>query len=290
MTTDNKNGSFYKWQPLSTRRNGTQDYHALYTGVPKHLQGSLWTWVDICLRGTTTRIDNGTLLMLERRLRLNLGAGKDAGDAYFVLKTRCFANSDFFLDVVDCLLSNYAPSASVTFSLESILHEAHSLWRVDSYFDEFAMLEQRVDDTTREMALEAIQTGDQASEHLQLAWISAFAKDNSPKEAYSEAVKSVEAAAWKLISPNDREATLGKMIGEFKNNPEKWSIAMPYKTQNPHNTVLNMMETLWQGQTNRHGTGKPVDPEQITAEAATILAVTLVQWFNRGVVDSVNKS
>jgi hypothetical protein len=50
-----------------------------------------------------------------------------------------------------------------------------------------------------------------------------------------------------------------------------------------------MMELLWRGQHDRHGTGaddSPTDVSQEEAEAAVQIAVLLVQWFRTGVVQA----
>lgn len=50
--------------------------------------------------------------------------------------------------------------------------------------------------------------------------------------------------------------------------------------------VVGMMRMLWHGQHDRHG-GQPSAPGNVSAEEATVavgLAVTLVQWFDAGLV------
>jgi hypothetical protein len=67
---------------------------------------------------------------------------------------------------------------------------------------------------------------------------------------------------------------------------------LPHLREDPraktHDILLGMLRMLWVGQYDRHG-GLPVSPlpddvTQDEAEAAVMLAVTLVGWFETGKV------
>jgi hypothetical protein len=52
-------------------------------------------------------------------------------------------------------------------------------------------------------------------------------------------------------------------------------------------TVADMLDLVWKGQSDRHGSPDltaPISVSQEQAEAAMHLAVTVVQWFTTGVV------
>ena len=97
--------------------------------------------------------------------------------------------------------------------------------------------------------------------------------------AYGEAIKAIEAAAIPVLLPNDRTATLGKILGTLKQKPETIVFAIG---DGDASAVIGMMRAVWDGHSDRHGstTTKRVGDE--AASAAVHLAVTLVQLFRQG--------
>jgi hypothetical protein len=151
----------------------------------------------------------------------------------------------------------------------------------------------RLERRTTHAAVMAVSTqvavGGNASIHLDNAWRAAFGREPNPTNAYSEAVKAVEAAAKPLVLPNDDLATLGKIVGQLCANPQKYTVALarsasPTKgsTLAPIEVVTALADLLWTNQTDRHAAGDPEPAVPVTqqqAEAATHLAVTLVHIF-----------
>jgi|SRR5580704_5030288 hypothetical protein len=128
-----------------------------------------------------------------------------------------------------------------------------------------------------------------ASDHLGKAWSAAFGREPNPSAAYSESVKAVEAAAIPLVLPNDRLATLGKVVSELRTNRQKYSVvfsrdASPAKgtTLSPLEVVIALADSLWSNQTDRHAPILPITQAQ--AELAVNLAVTLVHTFRSAVI------
>ncbi|MHB1808128.1 MAG: hypothetical protein ACYCU0_02385 [Solirubrobacteraceae bacterium] len=132
-----------------------------------------------------------------------------------------------------------------------------------------------------------------ASTHLDKAWSAAFGREPNPSTAYSESVKAVEAAAIPVVLPNDQLATLGKVVGELRANPQKYTVvfsrgASPAKgtTVSPLEVVIALADSLWSNQTDRHAAGdqQPAVPvTQAQAELAVNMAVTLVHAFRSAV-------
>ncbi len=150
-------------------------------------------------------------------------------------------------------------------------------------------LEKRTLPTARAaVAAQARQPGNAAT-HLDKAWRAAFGRDPNPSLAYSEAIKAVEAAAIPLVLPNDAQATLGKIVGELRANPQKFQHVLtrdaePVRgsTLSPIQVVTAQADLLWSNQMDRHAPGDPQPPTPITqqqAEHAVFIAVTLVQTF-----------
>jgi hypothetical protein len=127
-----------------------------------------------------------------------------------------------------------------------------------------------------------------ASDHLDKAWSAAFGREPDPSTAYSESVKAVEAAAIPVVLPNDPGATLGKVIGQLRANPQKYTVvfsrdASPAKgtTLSPLEVVIALADSLWSNQTDRHAPIVPITQTQ--AELAVHMAVTLVHTFRSAV-------
>ena len=111
----------------------------------------------------------------------------------------------------------------------------------------------------------------------------------NPSRAYSEAVKAVEEAALPIVLPNDKSATLGKVIGELRATPSAWQCIFARDSKMTHTTavtpievVIGMLDLIWANQTDRHAPITPIVQEQ--AESAVQLALALVELFRSGAI------
>ena len=143
-----------------------------------------------------------------------------------------------------------------------------------------------MDATATAAAAQAISAKTSASEHLAEAWQAAYGLDGDPSNACFQAIKAVEFAAIPVVTPNNHNATLSNVIGEMRANGD-WIVPLTREKASGHvaSTVLAMVEMLWKGQSDRHGSSRPpvpITPE--AAQAAVLMATTLVQWFQSGVV------
>jgi hypothetical protein len=104
----------------------------------------------------------------------------------------------------------------------------------------------------------------------------------------------VEAAAIPVVVPHAAgqkknkidKATLSWVTDVLRNQPDDWHVAIPPGPRGRGiDTVIAMVELLWEGQKDRHGgvNNTPPPPDQ-TARAAVQLAVLLVQWFTDGTI------
>ena len=97
----------------------------------------------------------------------------------------------------------------------------------------------------------------------------------------------METAACRVLTPNDPAPTLGKAIAHLRDTLDDWTVAgLDDKAQKSAATLLAMLQTVWQnhGRHAEHGGRAPDPVEQAEAEAVLFLTVTLVQWFERGLV------
>jgi hypothetical protein len=278
--------------PLSRRVSGEEQ--VLYPGVPAHLEPPLVEWIK--------RYESHSILR-DAALRAEVSYAPGSGDhqSYRMpaLLKGIQAAADpekALLDLIDGVLffvthkpdtttfesyrlEQVETAKAAARSLEKVLRLGSSNWRVVGDH-----LEARVDDAVREAVARARQetASTSASTHLGGAWNACYGRSSNPGLAYSESIKAVEAAAAPVISPKDLKATLGTMLGQLRPTAALWRFAIAPHAMDP---VISAMATLWDGQTDRHGGNRPTTPiTQGAAQAAVLLAATLVHWFATGAV------
>lgn len=130
-------------------------------------------------------------------------------------------NPEIAFDVLDALLFlGHDPEG-----LDEILWDLDHEYTVHSDGNKLVL---RVDDTAWAAYATAVNEGDEAAKHLELAWEKQYSrKDNNPDGAWEESTKAVEALLKPIVSPSDARATLGKMIGALRDKPEKWETSIP---------------------------------------------------------------
>jgi hypothetical protein len=276
--------SSQEWRRLSMRQ-GNQPPDVLAERVSAHLYEPLIEWlaitasenmlrrVAVAARLTLKPTAAGLSNPHQRRDVLRIGLSEAGGSA-----------SDALLDMVDSFLHELPEiSRYVALDVEKLLDLGGSAWRVKPERDG---LVRRVDPAIatkieRTMAA-AWEVAPSATLHLAEALKHAYGRSPDPSKVFSESIKAVEAAAAPVVTPNDLQATLGKIIGEMRKSPTSWSVAIANANTN---VVIGNMETIWKGQTDRHGgVGKTEPVTYLAAEATFHLAATLVQWFTAGAI------
>lgn len=176
--------------------------------------------------------------------------------------------------------------------LQLILDDAGSIYTVHK---SGLALERRMDLAAAVLLGDAVKSAEHpdrgsAARHLLQARDAAYARNPDAVKAYSEAIKAVEAAAHVTLQPNHGKATLGTMLGELRQIRRKLTvpIAGPGGTEGIA-MVESLMETLWTGQTSRHG-NLQVTRDETPAEAiaAVHIAALLVQLFASGAIRRTN--
>ncbi len=138
-------------------------------------------------------------------------------------------------------------------------------------------------------AAEAViaQSG-RAGKLLEVAWSATYGRNPDPGKAFREAVRAVEAAARPVVSPKNSSATLGTIIKNLANAPNKWDLWLaPPPPFDKMDAVLKMLGLLWKSQFDRHGTpddSVPLTVSKEEAETGLHLATTLVHWFSSGAI------
>ncbi len=293
------------WVPLSLR--GTEQEKAwqevLFEGVPAHMAPGLYA---VVLQRLTSKRDSAQVL--QRRLRLDLSDTKNGGGVQGVLD-QARADPVVMLNVVDCLLDEarleYARSqdsnptgrtqkdeslqgitAFVT-GLMKVLHEADSAYEVSFGDGRPWLLQRRVDATAAAAARQVFAHGTPASTLLAAAWTATFRRTPDLDAAYRDVVLAVESVATAVLTPKDPSPSLGKAIAHLMATTGRWTVAeLDDQSQRSAETLLAMLQTVWQNH-QRHvsqGGAPPQPVVQEEAESVLFLAITLVQWFERGCV------
>ncbi|GLH99912.1 hypothetical protein [Phytohabitans aurantiacus] len=300
------------WQTLSRRGAPAA---ALHEGVPRCLHGELRDWIYDAAGTSTDRVAR---VFVRLHLRYVEPPEPEATEdepvpaSYWHDHQRSHLAYQTpvgrLLDIVDALLDlipvrpELTPNATrsgVSYtsllrmitpdyrgSLQQLLDDARSVYRIS---DNGRALVRRADTATAQAFHQAVATAQpapntgSAAEHLYRAWTAVHALRPDPPQAYSHAIKAVEAAAHATIQPNHAKATLGTMLGELRNAPHKFSLAGG--TPGTIAPLIEMMDRLWTGQTSRHGSQTPTQSETLEqAEMAIDLAIILVRWFTAGTI------
>lgn len=295
--------------PQAADLRGSID-ESLSEGVPDYMEIPLRQWVMALLEDDEA---NAQRVALHLKLRVDTGPRVYSPAKFLAAGT----TKEQLLDVVNAMLHLSTPPTIQTYypnpatwsgrrqylgtqgssdreqaiaELEDMLTLAGSAYRVN---DARTGLELRVDATAQQAVASTLaaartpQSGS-AADHLAAAWKCAYGRDPDPSKAYSEAIKAVESAAQSLIQPKHAMATLGSMLGEIGQSPQRFATAIPAAGGGDDIAlVADMMRRLWKGQTSRHGSQNPTRHEsQREAEMAVHLAATLVHWFAAGLVYS----
>lgn len=244
--------------------------------MPPHLAQPLWNWVEGGFRNDVYGGDTERLEQIAIDLRMPLRAGS-VSEQIGTYLAGCNEDEDFVLDLVEALLERYAWDNRRALELQDLLRNANSAYAVKDSWDG---LEERVAPGVKEAVAAAVDAaGGSAGDHLLNAWNEAYGRNQDPAKAYSEAIKAVEAALAPHVSPQNSKQTLGTMIKDVSQKPSKWKFVVADTNGSGVEAVLQMMRTLWEGQTSRHGGTAPTRVETSDeARAAVHLAASLVQF------------
>lgn len=283
------------WRPLGYQGEDAAGYDALHDGVPKWMAASLWDWIQHQFTRTAinrssfsgndsyTYFDVELLRDVERVCRFSAPYDETLLSVGMRTLRSAVEAENVEIRLVDYLLSrNGHPDPN----LDRLLLESGSAWRVGTRAGRVALV-RRIPEGVQDAAGAVMDRAGHAGGRLAQAWEAAFGVGPDPSKAYSLAVKAVEDAAVPVVTPTDANATLGKIIGTVRDQGT-WSLPMTreHASSPSGTTLLAMMQTLWTGQSDRHGgdQDRTVPITQEAAESAVLLAVPLVQWFGSGLV------
>jgi hypothetical protein len=274
--------------PFSVRRGARSGdaFASLHEDVPGHMRPSLLGWVSSAIQRL------GLDGYVQRRLQIDLA--KQGAKSVYQAASK---DDALMIDVVDMMLQrmpdlyhggDYEIQGQIEVlvaSLDAILTESSSAYAVD--LSDGWHLTTRVDATAKQAFEDAVTHAQHAAELLKSAWSATFKRDPDPSAAYRDAVFAVESVACEAFIPNDKRPSLGKAISHLQNTVADWTVAtLDDQEQTSAATLLAMLRTVWQNHQRHVGEGgtAPEPASQAESEAVLFLAVTIVQWFERGLV------
>lgn len=277
------------WQPLSARRGGTPIDATWQEGIPAWIDQSVRHWLTLQL------MDSNVCDRLFARLHITPSyRGYDVRAAAKAIKKMVENLGEVeLLDWIDGVLRIDAErrhtSTHDADSLETLLREGHSIWKVSKACDS---LERRQDETVTAAAHQAGQVAKSygraaAAEHLSNAWTKTYGLHPDPSKAYGEAILAVEAVAVPAITPKEASAHLGHVYGQLRSQGHLYELVITDKSgaAGSIQPITELVGLLWHGHTDRHEGNIPaISITQEAAEMAVHAAATLVQWFASGAI------
>ena len=254
----------------------------LVDGIPAWLDSSLTEWIDAAtgyVSGTSHMDYVEVVRTFDRRYRPEHPLYHPNLYPSVVLRSRNDDDLTFaYVDYLVAILGGWILDATLLLSLEAMLEESGSVFRV-GVRGGYRGLVKRVAEGTQKAAETTMASSGDAGRLLAEAWGAAFGRKPDAEEAYEKAIKCVEEAAIPVVTPKDTTATLGKMITVMRAQKD-WALALvDSRGDHFYELVPGMCEALWRGQPSRHGANGYRKPTQEEAEGAVLLAVPLVQWF-----------
>ncbi|MER7903005.1 hypothetical protein ABTX84_07070 [Streptomyces sp. NPDC095614] len=295
-----------QWTPLSDRN--AHSARVLQDGVPDSLEVPLRQWIHSTAERYTGAAER-TAVRLDVDLHFEEGEYETIGPGE---RLAYWTPTETLLDIIDALLDlmpnngwqgrqKFSPMQIALLDattphngqhrvpLQQLLTDARSAYTIRT---DGRALVRRVDPAVAAVTAVALKTADQpergsATRHLSRALEAAYALQPDPVKAYSEAIKAVESAAHATLQPKHSAATLGTMLGEFRQIRAKLIVPIAGKAGGAEGlaVVESMMELLWTGQTSRHGNLQETREETAQEAAMAVhLAASLVQFFVSGAV------
>jgi hypothetical protein len=170
------------------------------------------------------------------------------------------------------------------FEIDRMFALARSKWRVGEV-DGSGRLVERVPAGVEEAAMALFASGTTSGSLLHRAFSSAFGLTPNPGETYKMSVKAVETAAHPRVEPRNSGATLGTMLKVMRNAPGAgWTLPLVERADHTganRELVIALMQSLWDGQDDRHRDGEVSIAE---SRAAFYAALALVGWFESDAV------
>ena len=288
------------WRPLGV--DGADEvakYDALHDDVPEWMAPRFWAWIRESISviraypdgsGRFPMLDEALAEEMAQTLRITLPALRSgerssrAGQIQLQSAMAALMKHSQPLQIVDYLLAHDGNAKAEV--LDALLERSKSAWEVGTRAGRPGLV-RRVPLGVQVAADAIMARAGQAGVRLAKAWEELYGIVPNASAAYALAIKAVEDAAVPVVSSTNHRATMGTVLKQIEDQGD-WRLPMEREHDRaPSREVLvGMMRLLWEGQHDRHG-GQPSAPGDVSVEEASVavsLAVTLVNWFDAGVV------
>lgn len=288
-----------QWRPLGVDSDDeVAEYDALHDDVPEWLDAPYWAWVRESITVYRRYPDgSGRVAMLDADLaeqmcqtlkialpNLRKSVGYDQGQRQLVSAESVLRKHPHTLQVADYLLAHEGNAAPE--DLKELLERGKSAWTVGTRSGRPGLV-RRVPLGVQVAADSVMARAGRAGVRLAKAWEQLYGLAPNASEAYRLAILAVEDAVIPIVSPTNSSATLGTVLRQLE---DQGNWLLPMDREHPGaptgDLLASMMRMLWHGQHDRHG-GQPSAPGNVSSDEAMVavgLAVTLVQWFDSGLV------
>lgn len=258
----------------------------LRPGVPQPMRKPLTSWILSTMDTEHGYVYAERFHDLENSLDLDMNLNPAFTGLIGKEKTRRVLgqlNERDLLRVADHqLFMTYRPA---TAALEKVLRAGRSKWTVVQREGK-PRLGERMPEGVR-VAAEQVMTGEGApGALLRKAWNKVHDLEPDDSGAYAAAVKAVEAAALPVLGIDKETATVADAVRAIEKRDASWRLPfLREHTEYPSRDVLlGMLKSLYRGQRDRHGSEAYRDVTHDEAEAAVLMAVTIVGFFSGGLV------
>ncbi|MCV7709596.1 hypothetical protein M3C81_005495 [Micrococcus luteus] len=269
-----------RFVPFSVRRRGGEtDSSALYEDLMPWQENAVSDWLKAALSDYRGHTDTEIVQILRLTLRQTI---VDYWEPGIVVKD--ILDKGLAWDVADLLLRISDKRECRPDKLEILLRLSGSAWTIGEANGGKALVS-RVSEGVQAAAAEAFKV-EGAGPELAKAWAALYGRSPDPVVAYTHAVKAIEHVAIPTVTPKDGKGTLGKVATALRGGKHWYMPMTKASPEATHDLVAAMCSLLPDGHAGRHGGDKHGDVSQQDAEVAVGLAVTLVHWFSRGVVQS----
>ena len=292
------------WRPLGVdTEEEIAAYDVLHDGVPEWMAPQFWEWIKQEIKIVVSsknlysdpiRVECIEIKFVEcmcqilqitlPNLRINGYIQPKGGRRQIETALETLRNSNKPLQIADYILAHQDSARSE--ELEQLLDRSKSAWTVGTRSGKKGLV-LRVQLGVQKGVDEVVNRAERAGKRLAQAWEYLYGLEPKPSTAYSFAIKAVEDVAVPVVSPKNKQATLGTVISDMKQQ-KGWCLPMGREDNSApsFDVILSMIKLLWRGQHDRHG-GQPSAPGNVSFEEAAVavgLATTLVHWFDAGVV------
>lgn len=282
MTSD------YVWTPLGASSDELTEFLTLRPGIPTYMREPIIQWVIGGAAKTSGGhfYTTGFLLRFQTVSKTNLSIeGTAINGSNLQALLRAFPDHTL-ANLVHFVLSEvsvplHGQNTVRTSSVEDILSSGGSSYTVGLIQGRFGLMD-RVPAAVADTVEDVISSAGKASSLLSSAWEQAFGMNKNPSHSYYDAVRAVEVLSVPIFSPNDKLGTLGKDINVLRNDQSGKFTFVMHGGSTEH--VLAMMKLLWHSHTDRHGHADYAGVTAEEAQAAVLLASTLIGWFAKGMV------